>query len=84
MSNHASNGPALQWITTPEAARQLGISQITLRRMRDRKDGRQLELGVHYKRGLYRNTPCRWNVAEIEKFIDANAYCTPPTKEQGS
>ena len=75
MSNHANNGEALQWLTTPEAARQLGISQVTLRRMRDREEG--LEPGVHYKRGLYRNTPCRWDVAEIERFIEANAYTTP-------
>ena len=83
MSNHASNGAALQWLTTPKAARQLGISQVTLRRMRDRQDGRQLELGVHYKRGLYRNTPCRWNVSEIERFIEANAYTAPAMPRQG-
>ena len=75
MSNHATNGAALQWLTTPEAARQLGISESTLRRLRDREGG--LELGLHYKRGLFKNTPCRWNVSEIEKFIDANAYTTP-------
>ena len=75
MSNHASYGVASTWLNTPEAARNLGISETTLRRLRDRDGG--LELGLHYKRGLFRNTPCRWNVAEIERFIEANAYSTP-------
>ena len=75
MSNHASNGAASAWVNTPEAARNLGISETTLRRLRDREGG--LELGLHYKRGLFRNTPCKWNVSEIEKFLEANAYSTP-------
>ena len=81
MTNNATNGAALQWLSTPEAARQLGISQTTLRRMRDREGG--LKQGLHYKRGLFQNTPCRWNTSEIEKFIAANSYTNPATQEQG-
>ena len=75
MAYFASDGEALQWVTTSEAARALQISETTLRRWRDRESG--LILGTHYKRGLYRNTPCRWNIPEIEKFIEANAYSSP-------
>ena len=80
MSNHASNGAASAWVNTPEAARNLGISETTLRRLRDREGG--LEHGLHYKRGLFKNTPCKWNVSEIEKFIEAHAYSTPANQEQ--
>ena len=72
MQNHAKDGAASQWLLTPKAAQQLGISEATLRRMRDRDIG--LKQGIHYKRGLFKNTPVSWNVSEIEKFIAANAY----------
>ena len=72
MKNHASDGAALQWLTTPEAAYQLRISQNTLRRMRDREIG--LKPGVHYKRGLFRNSPVIWNVEAIQQFIELHAY----------
>ena len=49
--------------------------------MRNRDMG--LQLGVHFKRGLFKNTPCRWNVAEIEQFIEANAYSPPAKRGQG-
>ena len=75
MTDQVSNGAALAWQNTPEAARNLGISEATLRRMRTRTPG--LQPGLHYKRGLFKNTPCKWNVSEIEKFIEAHAYSTP-------
>ena len=75
MSNHARNGAASEWLNTPEAASVLGLSQSTLRRMRQREPG--LELGTHYKRGMFRNSTCRWNVAEIERFIERHAYTAP-------
>ena len=81
MTNNATNGAALQWLSTPEAARQLGISQTTLRRMRDREDG--LKQGLHYKRGLFQNTPVTWNVSEIARFIEANAYSARTEQRQG-
>ena len=72
MAYFASNGAALEWVSTPEAARKLQISETTLRRLRDRENG--LIVGTHYKRGIYRNSPCRWNVPKIAKFIEAHAY----------
>ena len=75
MPFNTSNGEALQWVTTSEAARQLQVSETTLRRWRDRESG--LIPGTHYKRGLYRNTPCRWNVSKIVEFVEANAYTRP-------
>ena len=81
MVDPVNNGAASHWLNTPEAARHLGISESTLRRMRNRDMG--LQLGVHFKRGLFKNTPCRWNVAKIEQFIEANAYTPPAKKGQG-
>lgn len=75
MSYYASDGEVLSWLPTPQAARKLQISESTLRRLRDRENG--LISGTHYKRGLYKNTPCRWNVQAIELFIEQNAYCSP-------
>ena len=75
MTEPVVSGAASEWLVTTEAARRLQISESTLRRMRDRKLG--LEPGVHYKRGLFKNTPCKWNVDAIERFIEENAYSTP-------
>lgn len=77
MSYYASNGDDLQWLTTPEAARKLRVSDSTLRRMRDRELG--LKSGIHYKRGLFKNTPIRWNVEAIDKYLEAHAY-TPTSQ----
>ena len=76
MTFNARDGEASQWLTTPEAARKLQISETTLRRWRDHENG--LILGKHYKRGFFKNTPIRWNVPEIQLFLQANAYSAPP------
>ena len=72
MSNSAINGAAFSWVSTDEAARELQMHPNTLRRLRDSDQG--LLPDVHYRRGIYQNSPVKWNVAAVRELIVRNAF----------
>ena len=66
------NGAAFSWVSTDEAARELQMHPNTLRRLRDSDQG--LLPDVHYRRGVYQNSPVKWDIAAIREFLSSNAY----------
>ena len=58
---------------TPEASRMLGVSDATLKRMRDSHGG-YLILGKHYFLLPSRNAAIRWDVEAIEKEFSKRRF----------
>ena len=58
--------PVRYWLNTGVAAQQLGVSAYTLRRWRH--DPRlNLKEGIHYRPGVYNNSPTTWDVEAVRQ-----------------
>lgn len=53
-----------EWLRSPDAATELGVSVSSLKRWRDSAGG-FLEAGKHYRLGPSLNTPILWNVHAV-------------------
>jgi len=72
---------AIQWVSTDEAATALNVHPMTLRTWRYSDIG--LKAGTHFQLGMYSNSPLKWNVAAIRKFIDARRGVMENTMSEG-
>ena len=55
------------WLTTPQAAKALGVHADTLKRWADREQ--ILKVGDHYMFGPHKNSPRRWEITAIKQTV---------------
>lgn len=62
------------WVTTPAAARLLGVKADTLKRSYAHPETGFLKEGKHWRRGLYHNSPRGWDVEACRKEMEGQGF----------
>jgi len=65
--------PEQQWVRTPDAAKHLGVSERTLKRLMAEQGG-PLRRGRHYRSGLYVNSPIVWCIDLVIDELEYRGY----------
>jgi hypothetical protein len=60
---------ANEWVTTPHAAKALGVAPLTLKRWADRDQF--LKAGEHFMWGPHHNSARRWRVEAVKAALHA-------------